>query len=299
MTASNPKQRLGGRGAAYSCGSSASHLSLAFMSQIDIDQAIAAHYRRGELTARILKALDADADDARPPTLAALAQVDQLHHGGLGLTERMVDIAGIARGMHVLDAGSGIGGAARHLVAVCGCTVEAFDLTPEFVRTGAELDALVGLSDSIIHRVASVTDLPYDDGSFDVVWSQNVTMNIADKSAMFTEALRVLRPGGAFVFTHLAEGNGEALDYPLPWARGPSTNFLGNPGKIIYGLAEAGFENATDHAPATPPSPPPAGEGPDDAVVMGEDMPLRRSNAMGAVADGRLVPMMVVAQRPT
>lgn len=263
------------------------------MSNIDIKQAVAAHYGTGGLTERILKALGAGS--AAPLTLAALAQVDQLHHGGLSLTERLINVAEIARGMHVLDAGSGIGGAARHLASVCGCTVEAIDLTPEFVNTGAELDVLVGLSKSISHCVGSVTELPYENSSFDVVWSQNVTMNIADKSAMFAEALRVLRPGGVFAFTHLAKGNAEALDYPLPWAGSAETSFLGSPHEIFESLKDAGFENASNHAPSTPPPP---SDGPDDTVVMGEDMPLRRGNAMRAVTDGRLVPMMVTARRP-
>jgi SAM-dependent methyltransferase len=269
------------------------------MSNTDIDQAVAAHYGRGELTARILKALGPGS--AGPLTLAALAQVDQLHHGGLGLTERLVKVAEIERGMHVLDAGSGIGGAARHLAFVCGCTVEAIDLTPDFVNTGAELDALVGLSERISHRVGSVTELPYENSGFDVVWSQNVTMNIADKSAMFAEALRVLRPGGVFAFTHLAKGNGEALDYPMPWAASAQTSFLGSPDEIFENLKDAGFENASNHAPGGPPPPPPPlppGDAPDDTVVMGEDMPVRVANAKNAVIDGRLVPMMVTARRP-
>ncbi len=265
------------------------------MSNIDIDQAVADHYGRVGLTERILKALGAGS--AGPLTLAALAQVDQLHHGGLGLTKRLIDVAKIERGMHILDAGSGIGGGARHLAAVCGCTVEAIDLTPEFVKTGTELDEIVGLSESISHRVGSVTDLPYENSGFDVVWSQNVTMNIADKPAMFAEALRVLRPGGVFAFTHLAEGNGEALDFPMPWANSTDTSFLGKPDEIFGQLNDAGFENAANHAPSAPPPPPPPSDGPDDTVVMGEDMAIRRGNAMRAVADGRLVPMMVTAQR--
>lgn len=267
------------------------------MSNIDIDQSVAAHYGRGGLTERILTALGAGG--AVPLTLAALAQVDQLHHGGLSLTERLVSVAEIERGMHVLDAGSGIGGAARHLASICGCTVEAIDLTPEFVNTGAELDKLVGLSESISHRVGSVTDLPYKNSSFDVVWSQNVTMNIADKSAMFAEALRVLRPGGVFAFTHLAKGNDEALDYPLPWAGSAETSFLGNRDEIFETLKDTGFEKATNHAPGDSPPPMPLGDGPDDTVVMGEDMPVRGRNAKSAVIDGRLVPMMVTARRPT
>jgi len=265
---------------------------------MNIDQAVAAHYGRGDLTARILQALGAGAGGAGPLTLAALAQVDQLHHGGLSLTERLVKVAGVERGMHVLDAGSGIGGAARHLASVCGCTVEAIDLTPEFVNTAAELDALVGLSESISHRVGSVTELPYENSSFDVVWSQNVTMNIADKSAMFAEALRVLRPGGIFAFTHLAKGNGKALDYPMPWAGSAKTSFLENPDEIFETLKDAGFENAANHAPAGSAPPLPLGDGPGDTVVMGEDMPVRGGNAKSAVTDGRLVPMMVTARRP-
>jgi len=268
---------------------------LFIMSNIDIDQAVAAHYGRGKLTERILNALGAGG--AEPLTLAALAQVDQLHHGGLSLTKRLVNVAEIERGMYVLDAGSGIGGAARHLASVCGCTVEAIDLTPEFVTTGTELDELVGLSESISHRVGSVTELPYNNSSFDVVWSQNVTMNIADKSAMFAEALRVLRPGGVFAFTHLATGNGEALDYPMPWARSAETSFLGNPDEIFEVLKDVGFENATNHAPASA-APPPPTDGPDDTVVMGEEMPIRRANVMRAVSGGRLVPMMVTARHP-
>lgn len=154
--------------------------------------------------------------------------------------------------MHTLDAGSGIGGAARHLACVCGCTVEAIDLTPKFVNTGAERDGLVGLSESISHYVGSVTKLPYENSSFDVVWSQNVMMNIADKSAMFAESLRVLRPGGVFAFTHLAKGNDEALGYPMPWAGSAETSFLENPDEIFVGLKDAGFENVTDHASAAP-----------------------------------------------
>lgn len=265
------------------------------MSNIDIDQAVAAHYGRSELTERILKAFGAG--NAGPLTLSALAQVDQLHHGGLGLTERLVQVAEIERGMHVLDAGSGIGGAARHLASVCGCTVEAIDLTPEFVNTGAELDVLVGISESISHRVGSVTDLPYETSSFDLVWSQNVTMNIADKSAMFAEALRVLRPGGVFAFTHLAGGNGEALDYPMPWAGSAETSFLETPDEIFEALKNAGFEKASNHAPGNSPPPMPLGDGPDDTVVMGNAMLVQGRNAKNAVMDGRLVPMMVTARR--
>ncbi|RBI87656.1 class I SAM-dependent methyltransferase [Rhodosalinus halophilus] len=266
----------------------------------DVERTVAAHYGSEDLTARILTALGIR--DTAPASLHPdrLAPVDQLHHGGLSLTERLADVAGVAQGMTVLDAGSGIGGAARYLAARHGCRVEAIDLSPDFVRSAQDLDRLTGLDTAISHRVGSVTGLPWADGTFDVVWSQNVTMNVADKSAMFAEAFRVLRPVGVFAFTHIARGtNTDAIDYPLPWARTGETSFLSTPAEIGKLLAAAGFVGIADHASDAPrPAPPATPDQPDDSVAMGADMPQRRANAGRAVADGRLVPMMVTARRP-
>jgi ubiquinone/menaquinone biosynthesis C-methylase UbiE len=222
--------------------------------------------------------------------------MDQLHHGGLGLTEMMAKAAGIGQGMNVLDAGSGIGGSARFLADRFDCVVEAVDLSEEYVGTAHELDKLVGMTNNITHRVASVTDLPFRDHMFDVVWSQNVTMNVPDKHAMFSEAFRVLRPGGVYVLSHLGEGGSGAIDYPLPWAMTAETSFAIPPAEFLQLLAKVGFENVTDHAKGSPPAPPPAVQ-PDDLHAMGDDMPERRANSGRAVADGRLVPMLVTALR--
>lgn len=45
-------------------------------------------------------------------------------------------------------------------------------------------------------RVADVTELPFDDGSFDVVLSFLMLHHVVDWQSAITEALRVLRPGG-------------------------------------------------------------------------------------------------------
>lgn len=265
-----------------------------------IEKKVASHYTRGDVTERILAALDLR--NAPPGSVAVetLFPVDQLHHGGVGLTERMVNAAGIEPGMAILDAGSGIGGSARYIANRFGCKVEAIDLSDEFVRTAQDLDMLVGLSGRITHRTGSVTDLPFESGTFDVVLSQNVTMNVPDKRAMFSEAIRVLRPGGVYVLTHIGEGNGEALDYPVPWAMTDDTSFAVPPDELLRILADVRFQNITDHAKGRAPAPPPpmADGQPDDSPAMGDDMPDRRANTMRAVQDGRLVPMLVTAIRP-
>jgi SAM-dependent methyltransferase len=60
--------------------------------------------------------------------------------------------------------------------------------------------ASVGTDRDIIWRQADVIDLPFDDGSFDVVVSQFGVMFFPDRPKAFAEIGRVLRPGGVFIF---------------------------------------------------------------------------------------------------
>ncbi len=270
------------------------------MHRAEIEKEVAAHYTKGDVAERILAALNLqDAAHGTVP-VEALFPVDQLHHGGVGLTEKMAEAAQIRSDMTVLDAGSGIGGSARFLVDRFDCTVSAIDLSEEFVRTAEDLDRLVGLSDKISHHKGSVTDLPFEGGTFDAVWSQNVTMNVPDKQRMFSEAIRVLRPGGVYVLTHIGQGNGGPVTFPVPWAMTEETSFASPPEEMLQFLTDAGFQNIHDHAAGVPITPPPPAEGqPDDSAAMGDDMPQRRENSGEAVADGRLVPMLITAFRPS
>lgn len=267
------------------------------MDRADLEKRVITHYTPGDITGRILAALGLT--DARDGSVAvsALYPVDQLHHGGLGLTERMAALAGIQAGQRVLDAGSGIGGSSRFLADRFGCEVDAIDLSDAYVQTSKDLDALVGLAGKISHRAGSVTALPYDDARFEVVWSQNVTMNVADKGAMFSEAFRVLKPGGMYVLSHIGESGKGAIDYPIPWAMMAEMSFATSPKDMVQALGDAGFTDVTDHATGAPPPPPPPVAMADDTAAMGDDMPERRANSGKAVGDGRLVPMLITAKR--
>ncbi len=264
-----------------------------------VETKIISHYTMGDAKERIFSALDLHRAAPGSVSVEALFPVDQLHHGGVALTEQMANVAGMKPNMKVLDAGSGIGGSARFLAHKFNCDIETVDLSEEYIRTATALDELVGLSEKVSHNVGSVTEMPFDDDTFDVVWSQNVTMNVPDKKAMFSEAKRVLRRNGVFVLTHIGRSNDAPLDYPVPWAMTEETCFAMSPEDLLLTLSNAGFGCVTDHAagvPAAPPPPLPLGQ-PDDSLVMGNDMPQRRANSGKAVTDGRLVPMMVTARR--
>ena len=51
-------------------------------------------------------------------------------------------------------------------------------------------------------------------------------MNIADKARLYSEIARVLRPGGAFVFHDIFQGDHGEPHFPVPWANAPSISAL-------------------------------------------------------------------------
>jgi ubiquinone/menaquinone biosynthesis C-methylase UbiE len=102
----------------------------------------------------------------------------------------------ITEDSRVLDVGCGIGGPARYLAHRFGCRVDGIDLTPELIETVRVLTERCKLADRVVLQVGNALELPYPEQTFDVVWCQNVTMNIADKAGLLAGFYRVLKPGG-------------------------------------------------------------------------------------------------------
>ena len=79
-------------------------------------------------------------------------------------------------------------------------------MSPDYCVGAALLNRLTGLDDRIDVHEGSALDLPFPDDSFEVVWMQNVGMNIADKRKLYGEIYRVLKPGGRYAFQEMAAG---------------------------------------------------------------------------------------------
>ncbi|MEP6977191.1 MAG: class I SAM-dependent methyltransferase [Thermoleophilia bacterium] len=108
---------------------------------------------------------------------------------------RYVDFDGLA-GKQVLEVGCG-SGIAVQLFAEAGADVTAVDLTPwavETTRTRLEAFALEG---TVLE--ADGEQLPFGDGSFDLVFSWGVIHHTSDMERALGELVRVCRPGGRVV----------------------------------------------------------------------------------------------------
>jgi SAM-dependent methyltransferase len=72
------------------------------------------------------------------------------------------------------------------------------DLSPGMVAAALRNAEHLGLD--VDGRVADAEQIPYDDATFDVVVGHAVLHHIPELDAAFREVLRVLKPGGRFVF---------------------------------------------------------------------------------------------------
>jgi len=187
---------------------------------------IDSQYSTGMSRQNIAHALVATGKDLSDIQIEELTVVEDFHTLGRIATSQLAELAQITTRDEVLDAGSGIGGTARFLADRYDCRVTTIDLTEEYCETSRWLNRLVGLDDRISVYQGDVTELPFDSASFDVVVSQHVQMNVADKSLLYEEANRVLRPRGRVAIWDIVAGTPGELDLPLPWANRPELSHL-------------------------------------------------------------------------
>lgn len=255
-----------------------------------------AHYSAKQIEERILAALRvAGLNPEQRLSPVELGALDHFHTGGFRASLVLRDLAKIRAEDRILDLGAGLAGPARMLAAVPGCHVDCLDLSDDYCVAASLLNRLTGLQDRISVQKGSALDIPFADGTFDVVWMQNVGMNIEDKRTLYQEVRRVLKPGGRFAFQEMVAGDSPTVYFPLPWASTPAEQFLLSLEQTRDLLLQVGllpdYYEDVSHAPLPePPSGTPEGvaQAPLSLSVYVDNLPQKADNAIRSIKEGQI-----------
>lgn len=166
-----------------------------------------------------------------------------LSPGGPQEVERIV--AGLDfTGRNVLDIGCGSGGITLFLARNYPLEhITGFDVEQPVIDAASARARQDGLCERVSFLRGDPGPLPFESGSFDIVFSKDALVHVADKEGVFAEVFRILRPGGRFAASdwmigHDGEPSTEMNEYLA--AEGLSFG-MGSPARYRKAMAGAGF----------------------------------------------------------
>ncbi len=101
-------------------------------------------------------------------------------------------------GVLALDAGCGAGGVTALLVEAVGERggVAAVDIAPGLLETARSVIEKTPYAGRVTYHESDITDLPFADKQFELVWCSHVIHDLPDPLVGLRELRRVLKPGG-------------------------------------------------------------------------------------------------------
>ena len=166
-----------------------------------------------------------------------------LSPGGPDEVARVIQGVDIA-GKHVLDIGCGSGAIAVLLVQKFGAAkVTGIDVETPVCDAARRRVAQAALKDEIDIVEVAPGPLPFEDATFDVVFSKDSIIHIPDKSALAAEAFRVLKPGGRFAASDwLTNHDGDLSPEMAHYVKMEDLEFrMASPQNYRVAMQQAGF----------------------------------------------------------
>ena len=99
----------------------------------------------------------------------------------------------------ILDVGCGIGGSSLYLADKFAANVTGITLSPVQASRASERAIAASLDSSVQFQVANALLMPFEDNSFDFVWSLESGEHMPDKTQFVAECYRVLKPKGKLI----------------------------------------------------------------------------------------------------
>jgi len=161
------------------------------------------------------------------------------------MLKHALELLGNPEKVTYVDLGSGSGGAAVRNLTLCDkiAKVSCVNLCDE-----QNAAALKSATDSKVNERFEVVTTTYDetpfpDNSFDFAFSQDAYVHSFSKTKSYAEALRVVKPGGVFIFCDLMAGTGEGVteEQYQTFAQTNMVNDFLNPANNVKACEEAGW----------------------------------------------------------
>jgi len=150
---------------------------------------------------------------------------------------------GLSERSHVLEVGSGSGGPAVYLARARGYRLTGVDINEHGVRNASALADRHGVADRVTFQAVDASrPLPFADGSFDAVVSNDAMCHIRDRAEALRDWRRVLRPGGRALFTDAMVLTGIVSHEELATRSSIGFYLFVPPGENERLLHEAGFK---------------------------------------------------------
>jgi tocopherol O-methyltransferase len=139
---------------------------------------------------------------------------EHMHHGYYGpngtqkkdrrqaqidLIEELLNWAEVETAENILDVGCGIGGSSLYLADKFHARATGITLSPVQAARATERAQELNLSNRSQFLVANALEMPFEDNTFDLVWSLESGEHMPDKTKFLQECYRVLKPGGKLI----------------------------------------------------------------------------------------------------
>lgn len=105
---------------------------------------------------------------------------------------------GLAPGMRVIDAGCGVGGPMQEICRASGAEVIGLNINAYQVKRGRRHLERAGLTDKCRFLECDFMNIPIEDETIDAAYGIEATCHAPDRTALFREICRVLKPGAEF-----------------------------------------------------------------------------------------------------
>ncbi len=160
-------------------------------------------------------------------------------------TEESLEIPqrlGLSPDSSVLEIGCGSGGYALYLAEKLGCQIVGLDVNEPGIRSAKELAQTRALGSRARFEHCDVSKkLPFDNETFDAVFSNDVLCHVSGRLDLLVELHRVLKPSGRMLFSDALVIGGMVSAEEIAIRSSIGFYFYSPPGENERLLKQAGF----------------------------------------------------------